>query len=61
VDVVQIKSDFFVFLYVHQQEIYLCCLMLFMILLLCLCCFKFESQKHMTKVISNKVATVLVG
>ena len=28
-DVVQIKSDFFVFLYFHQQEMYLCCLMLF--------------------------------
>jgi len=61
VDVLQIKSDFFVFLYFHQQEIYLCCLMLFLFLLLCLCYFKFESQKYMNKVFSSKVATVLVG
>jgi len=54
-------NDFFVFLYFHQQEIYLCSLMLFLFLLLCLCCFKFESQKHMNKVFSKKVATVLVG
>jgi len=52
---------FSVFLYFHQQAIYFCCLMLFLFLLLCLCYFTFESQKYMNKVLSSKVATVLVG
>jgi len=49
-DVAQIKSDIFVFLYFHQQAVNFCCLMSFLILLLCLCYFKFESQKYMNKV-----------
>jgi len=51
---------FFVLLYFHQQEIYLCCLMLFLFLLLCLCYFKFESQKYMNKVFSSNIVSRLV-
>jgi len=49
-----------VFLYFHQQEIYLCSLMLFLFLLLCLCYFKFESQKYMNQVFSSNSVSRLV-